>query len=135
MAGNNGPIVGLERVGGTWQWLGGTPFDGAAWFPGEPSGDGSVASFFVTGGAQPQPTFNDRDALVASRSYIVEFEAGDGGDCPTDLNGDGTTNGEDFGILLIQWGDCPGCPADFDGDGIVEGPDVGLLLVGWGACP
>lgn len=135
VAGNNGPMVGLERIGGTWQWLGGTPFDYDAWFPGEPSGDGSVASFFVTGGAQPQPTFNDRDALVASRSYIIEFEAGDGGDCPTDLNGDGTTNGEDFGILLIQWGDCPGCPADFDGDGIVEGPDVGLLLVGWGACP
>ncbi|HMN97622.1 MAG TPA: hypothetical protein PKC43_13030 [Phycisphaerales bacterium] len=53
--------------------------------------------------------------------------------CPTDLNGDGVTDGADLGILLGQWGG-PGS-ADFNGDGVVDGADLGTLLGGWGPCP
>ncbi len=89
--------------------------------------------FFVGNGDSPRATLNDGPATELGRSFIIEFE-NDGPDCPTDLNGDGTTNGEDFGLLLVQWGACSGCSADFNGDGVVNGPDVGLLLVGWGNC-
>ena len=29
----------------------------------------------------------------------------------------------------------PGCPEDLDGNGTVNGADVGLLLAVWGVCP
>jgi hypothetical protein len=46
-----------------------------------------------------------------------------------DLNGDGTVDGADLGLLLSAWGPCVGaCPADLDGDGMVGGSDLGLLL-------
>ncbi|MCP4836336.1 MAG: hypothetical protein GY895_16395 [Phycisphaera sp.] len=130
---NMGPMIGLEFIGGTWTWSSGEALDYDPWYPGEPSGDGSTARFFVGNGDSPRATLNDGPATELGRSFIIEFE-NDGPDCPTDLNGDGTTNGEDFGLLLVQWGACSGCSADFNGDGVVNGPDVGLLLVGWGNC-
>ena len=134
LSGNTGPFVGLEFIGGTWTWFSGEPLTYDPWASGEPSGDGTVASFFVGNGASPAATFNDIPTATTGRSFIIEFEDG-GNPCPSDLNGDGTTNGEDFGLLLVQWGDCEGCSADLNGDGVVDGPDVGLLLVGWGVCP
>ncbi|HMN95345.1 MAG TPA: S8 family serine peptidase [Phycisphaerales bacterium] len=55
-----------------------------------------------------------------------------GAPCLTDLNGDGTTNGADLGILLSQWGTAGS--ADLDGNGIVNGADLGLMLAAWGGC-
>ena len=56
-------------------------------------------------------------------------------DCPCpDFNGDGTTDGEDLGILLAEWGVCTSCIADISNDGIVDGEDLGLLFAGWGLC-
>lgn len=49
-----------------------------------------------------------------------------------DLNGDGVVNGEDLGLLLMQWGMCSSCSADLNGDGQVGGKDLGLFLVSWG---
>ena len=52
-----------------------------------------------------------------------------------DINGDGSVNGADLGLLLIEWGDCPlegPCNADLNGDGMVNGVDLGLLLQNWG---
>lgn len=57
--------------------------------------------------------------------------------CPADLNGDGSVNGQDLGILLGAWGTCvdPGsCPADLNADGSVNGQDLGILLGSWGQC-
>ncbi len=54
---------------------------------------------------------------------------------PGDLNGDGSVNGQDLGILLQNWGACPpkgACVADIDGNGIVDGGDLGALLSDWG---
>ena len=57
--------------------------------------------------------------------------------CPADLNGDGTVNGDDLGVLLGAWGDCSStpCTGDINVDGTVNGDDLGLLLAAWGACP
>ena len=55
-------------------------------------------------------------------------------ECPTDLNGDGVTDGEDLGLFFVQWGECLDCSADLNGDGEVDGQDLGLLFVGWGPC-
>ena len=52
--------------------------------------------------------------------------------CPTDLNGDGQTDGADLGVLLGNWGN-PG-PTDFDGSGVTDGADLGVLLGAWGPC-
>ncbi|MCA9284659.1 MAG: VCBS repeat-containing protein [Phycisphaerales bacterium] len=51
-----------------------------------------------------------------------------GGD-PADLNGDGTVDGADLGILLGNWGG-KGI-GDLDGNGMVDGADLGLLLAAW----
>jgi len=54
-----------------------------------------------------------------------------------DLNGDGTVDATDLGIMLGAWGDCPSkgksaCVGDLDGDGAVTAADLGLLLGAWG---
>ncbi|MEC9373917.1 MAG: autotransporter-associated beta strand repeat-containing protein [Planctomycetota bacterium] len=54
--------------------------------------------------------------------------------CPTDLTGDGTTNGADLGQLLGSWGPGGG-PADFTDDGVVNGADLAQMLGSWGPCP
>lgn len=48
---------------------------------------------------------------------------------PGDLNGDGTVNGADLGILLAQWGGAGS--GDLDGDGSVNGADLGIMLSNW----
>ncbi|MBQ73030.1 MAG: hypothetical protein CMJ67_09025 [Planctomycetaceae bacterium] len=53
-----------------------------------------------------------------------------------DLDRDGRVDGQDFGLMLVQWGPCPGdcedvCGADLNGDCIVNGQDLGLLLLDW----
>lgn len=58
----------------------------------------------------------------------------DGTPCPTDLNGDGITDGADLGIFFVSWNACGNCPADLNNDGNVDGQDLGLLFVGWGPC-
>ncbi|MCA9286014.1 MAG: hypothetical protein KDA22_12395 [Phycisphaerales bacterium] len=56
--------------------------------------------------------------------------------CDGDLNGDGTVDGADLGLLLGAWGPClEDCPADLNHDDEVDGADLGLLLGLWGDCP
>ena len=47
-----------------------------------------------------------------------------------DLDGDGTVDGGDLGLLLAAWG---GSGADINGDGTTDGADMGLLLAAWGS--
>jgi hypothetical protein len=49
--------------------------------------------------------------------------------CPEDMNGDGTVNGADLGLLLAAWGTDAG---DFNGDGTTDGADLGLMLAVFG---
>ncbi|MFG0274939.1 MAG: hypothetical protein ACF8QF_07775 [Phycisphaerales bacterium] len=51
--------------------------------------------------------------------------------CPSDLSGDGVTDGADLGLLLGAWGTPAG---DLNGDGTTDGADLGLLLGAWGGC-
>jgi hypothetical protein len=51
---------------------------------------------------------------------------------PADLNGDGSVDGVDLGIMLGGWGTGSG-PADLNADGTVDGLDLGMLLGDWGA--
>ena len=57
------------------------------------------------------------------------LECGSG--LPGDLDGDGTVDGADIGLLLAVWGTADP-DADLDGNGTVDGGDLGVLLAGWG---
>ena len=57
---------------------------------------------------------------------------------PADLDGSGTVEGADVGLLLAAWGPCSACspflcPADLTGDCAVDGADLGALLANWGS--
>ncbi len=55
-------------------------------------------------------------------------------DCPADLDGSGTVDGNDLGLLLGAWNSTD--PAfDLDGSGFIDGGDFGLLFAAWGPCP
>lgn len=49
---------------------------------------------------------------------------------PGDLDGSGSVNGADLGLMLAAWG-AAGGPADLDGSGSVDGADLGILLSAW----
>lgn len=51
--------------------------------------------------------------------------------CLADLNGDGSIDGGDLGLMVASWGTDAG---DLNGDGLTDGADLGLLLNGWGDC-
>ena len=60
-----------------------------------------------------------------------------GGDCPEDVNMDGTVNVVDLLLVLANWGDCnppTPCP-DPNLDGTVNVLDVLAVLSAWGDCP
>ena len=48
---------------------------------------------------------------------------------PGDLNGDGSVDGADLGLLLSNWGGTG--LGDLNGDGVVNGADLGILLSNW----
>lgn len=58
--------------------------------------------------------------------------------CTADLDGSGTVDSGDLGVLLAAWGNCGkkgDCPADLDGNRTVDSADLGSLLAAWGSCP
>lgn len=71
----------------------------------------------------------DLPGETLSALYVqITVSTGSGGPM-ADLNGDGRVDGQDLGILLVQWGQAG--TADFDGNGIVDGGDLGILLSRW----
>ncbi|MBC02549.1 MAG: hypothetical protein CMJ34_04485 [Phycisphaerae bacterium] len=76
----------------------------------------------------------DQDVLIGDLSIEVVVECPPDTD-PADLNGDGSINGADLGLLLSAWGTCTEnpCLGDLTGDGVVDGADLGLVLSGWGS--
>jgi hypothetical protein len=83
----------------------------------------------------------DENGEIDAWEFILGTAADGDGDgeiddceCPGDLDRDGFVNGQDLGILLIEWG--PGeHAADLDGNGVIDGADLGVMLLLWGACP
>jgi hypothetical protein len=53
--------------------------------------------------------------------------------CPTDINGDGSVDGADLGMLPAAWGSADSA-SDLDGNGSVGGADLGMRLAAWGGC-
>ncbi|MFO0827289.1 MAG: hypothetical protein U0572_03980 [Phycisphaerales bacterium] len=86
-----------------------------------PAGIKSVVLTVANPGLNPY-LFDD---LVASTA--------DAPACPADIDGSGTVDGADLGLLLGSWGSSG--PADIDGSGTVDAADLGLLLGAWGLCP
>ncbi|MCH2162249.1 MAG: hypothetical protein MK085_10295 [Phycisphaerales bacterium] len=54
--------------------------------------------------------------------------------CDADIDGNGTVDASDLGILLAYWGPKP-AGGDFNGDGYANAADLGILLASWGPCP
>ena len=75
-------------------------------------------------------TGNGSPPIVDMGAY--EFQPGD---CPWDLDGNGSVGASDLLSLLANWGPCKGCPADFDDNGNVGASDLLALFVNWGPCP
>ena len=84
--------------------------------------NGSSWSLFAFG---PDTCLN-----IAQYSVMIERAA-----CRADLDGNGSVDGADLGLLLGAWGPAAGNSADLNGDGFVDGADLGLLLGAWGTCP
>ena len=59
---------------------------------------------------------------------------GGGTDCPTDVNGSGTTDVSDLLTMIADWGPCSGCNTDLDGNGVVNVSDLLEVIGAWGAC-
>lgn len=97
--------------------------------------DGNAANAVIAGLTEWRAVGADGStiplALEPSRRVRIELLPPES--CPADLNGDGTVNGADLGILLASW-NAVGGAADIDGSGLVDGGDLGLLLGGWGPC-
>ena len=91
---------------------------------------------FVLNGTigQPDAGVMTGEGFSLSGGFWPGVDAAPAAPCPTDLTGDGMTDGADLGSLLADWGECPGCPTDLNGDGAVDGGDLGLLLGEWGPC-
>ena len=49
-----------------------------------------------------------------------------------DLDGNGTVDSADLGLLISAWNATGPNPADLNGDGIVGPADLGILIVAWG---
>ncbi|MBL9148861.1 MAG: hypothetical protein JNM94_09235 [Phycisphaerae bacterium] len=68
------------------------------------------------------------DYTIASGSGI-DWTAAQGGNDPADLDGNGTVDAADLGLLLGGWGTSAG---DIDGGGTTDATDLALLLGAWG---
>ena len=79
---------------------------------------GSVSFAFYPGGVAQQEY-----AATVFEMPEIEF--------PWDIDGSGTIDGADLGLLLLNW-DTDDPAADVNGDGIVDGADLGLVLLNWG---
>lgn len=81
-------------------------------------------------------TFDDQDLAGAAEGSMITLDLSVqilSGSCPSDLTGDGMTDGADLAILLSQWGGSGS--ADLDGSGMVGGADLAQMLAAWGNCP
>ncbi|MEE9130217.1 MAG: hypothetical protein V3T84_09380 [Phycisphaerales bacterium] len=85
--------------------------------------------------------WGDADGLIipsnstSADRYGPNFQFVTPGNCPWDLDDNGSVGASDLLSLLVSWGPCKGCPADFDDNGTVGASDLLALLVNWGPCP
>jgi hypothetical protein len=123
--------------------------DGASWVPvPEHTTDGTGSAWEVVSlvvGEYVEPTSQVRLRFTVSDApndsvteggiddLTVEVLECPGGECPGDLNGDGTTDVEDLVALILAWGTSDPA-ADINGDGLVAVEDLVELILAWGDC-
>ena len=80
--------------------------------------------------------FDGMEVVHETRNiYWNNLGLGGGSDCPTDIDGNGTTNVSDVLALIAEWGPCNGCSGDLDGNGTINVSDLLEVIAAWGACP
>ena len=89
-------------------------------------GDNRLFVAGMTEGSRAAANLGSFDAFVAVLDDDLGFA------CRPDLDGSGTVDGGDIGVLLLDWGQTG--PADLDRSGAVDGGDIGVLLLEWGDC-
>lgn len=115
-------------------------------------GGGPSSGYEVTGASQAGGGGSSSGGEFSLDGTIGQVAAGDmsGGDfqvmggsltpdtpmCErSDLNCNGTVDGADLGLLLLNWGPCdaaaPRCVGDIDSNGLVDGSDLAILLGYW----
>ena len=72
-----------------------------------------------------------REIGVKAFDHVRSF-FGEASGCPEDLNGDGSVDAADLGILFAQWACATGCSGDLNGSGLVDAADLGDLIAAWG---
>jgi hypothetical protein len=124
-------ILGGQQIGSTqtFAWVDGTPFDYAAWAPGEPNGvnpDEWIAYYESSSNSYQgwhDVTFSDTSVTRFALEWSID-----------DCNSNGIIDS-----CEIVPDDCGNeaepCPADVDGDGSIGFSDVLIILNDWGACP
>jgi hypothetical protein len=81
--------------------------------------------------------FDGADMVHETRNiYWNNLGLGGGGnDCPSDIDGNGSTDVGDLLAMIGQWGPCSGCAGDLDGNGSVDVSDLLMAIGAWGPCP
>jgi hypothetical protein len=79
--------------------------------------------------------FDGANVVHENRNIYWNNEGlGGGPDCPTDLDGNGSTDVSDLLMIISAWGPCSGCIEDLDGNGTVDVSDLLALIAAWGVC-
>ena len=79
--------------------------------------------------------FDGANVVHENRNIYWNNEGlGGGSDCPTDLDGNGSTDVSDLLMIISAWGPCSGCVEDIDGNDVVDVSDLLALIAAWGAC-
>jgi len=66
--------------------------------------------------------------------YWNNLGLGGGPACPTDVDGNGSTDVSDLLSMIGDWGPCSGCATDIDGNGVVNVSDLLEAIGAWGVC-
>jgi len=71
-------------------------------------------------------------AYASSRGVVFQTPLAETLQCPADMDGDGSVDVDDIGIIISEWGGSG--RADLNGDSIVDVNDLIRLLGLWGEC-
>lgn len=134
----------LRNRAGSWQSVGTISSDAGmpstAWFgpidaPMLVAPSGQVALRITTLGVSSAEF--DLVQIVHAPSWTSAGSSSAPCGCVADLNGSGSVDGADLGVVLSNWassGQQGATIGDLNGDGTVNGADLGLLLSAWGPC-
>ncbi len=102
---------------------------------GTPRGTAHVSALLFTGRTYTMVT-SQWASFRATSDYTLTIVGPStiqiAGDCPADLDSDGSVGASDLAILLAGWGGSGS--ADIDNSGSVDAGDLAIMLAAWGSC-